>query len=45
MQLTVTTDDDRIVTLDVGESETVENLKAILEVGRPFKRPLLVPGR
>jgi DNA damage-inducible protein 1 len=32
MILTVTTDDDRIVTLEVGVDETGENLKAILEV-------------
>uniref|UniRef100_A0A7S0QY69 DNA damage-inducible protein 1 n=1 Tax=Pyramimonas obovata TaxID=1411642 RepID=A0A7S0QY69_9CHLO len=32
MILTVTTDDDRIVSLDVDGSETGENLKAILEV-------------
>mmetsp|Transcript_7792 Transcript_7792/g.14729 ORF Transcript_7792/g.14729 Transcript_7792/m.14729 type:complete len:413 (-) Transcript_7792:107-1345(-) len=32
MQITITTVDDRIVSLDLEESETIENLKAILEV-------------
>jgi hypothetical protein len=36
MHLTITTEDDRIVTLDVGDvGVTVENLKAILEVNQP----------
>ena len=47
MQLTITMEDDRIVTLDVGDvGVTVENLKAILEVSHleasptPLRCPL-----
>ena len=32
MHLTVTSDDDRVVQLNVEENETIENIKALIEV-------------